>query len=286
MPTGRWVVYVDTDGVSAVPWNEKGKPRVLGKPLLFAPSATPGHVWLEYGAFGPGPVRVRLVSIGNRRAAPAITLPAGAQLIAGTDAGLLLSAHGGLQLWNPGTPPRPLPDSSSAQGFDVSAQLVAYDTGCANKVTGQNLSYEPGAGYSACQMLRVYNVLTGRLLSFATPAGTRGWVPSHYGFVNLSAIAPSGTKLAAEAVSRPVSQGTVQVFVLRLAGGSHRPTAVPSSTAFVWAATAWSATGSWLFYQGRSSHLWAYQVTTGRVRSSTTPCCRYAVMASINSIQR
>lgn len=284
MASGPWVVYVMTSGVWAVTDEVKGTPRLLGKTSLFAPSAAAGHVWLEYGAFGPGPVTVRSVSIASGRAGSQVTLPAGSRLMAGTNAELLLTPPSGIgiQLWSPGAAPRLLPDSSSAQGFAVSAQLVVYDTGCADEVTSPNLSYEPSAGFTACRMLRVYNVITGSLRSFAAPVGTAGWLASHGGFIDASAIAPTGSMIAASAVIHPASQGEVRVFVLRLAGRNHRPVDVPSSTAFLWAATAWSANGSWLFYQGQSARLWAYQVATGQVRSSGIPCCQYTVMATIN----
>jgi hypothetical protein len=87
--------------------------------------------------------------------------------------------------------------------------------------------------------------------------------------------------MAAEAAVAPASQGIASVFVLHLTGPDTRATAVPSSAAFLLSVTAWSARGSWLFYQGPGQHMWAYQVTTGRVRSSETTCCQYAVMAGI-----
>jgi hypothetical protein len=287
MPTGRWLVYVQEDRVLAVPSNPPGKPRVLGKTLLFTPSATPGHVWLQYGIFPaqPGPVTVRSVSIADGQAGPPITLPAGTQLIAGTDAGLLLSARYGrpMQLWNPGAVPSVLPYSSRAQAFAVSARLVAYGTGCKNEGTAQNLSYGGNYGYSACRMLRVYDVVTGRLRSFAAPPGTNGWVPSHGGYWSVSAIAHSGAVMAAEAVIPPDSRGLARVFVVHLTGRHRQATAVPSSAAFLLSVTAWSPDGSWLFYQGPGQRMWAYQVTTGRVRSSSTPCCQYAVMGTVKS---
>jgi hypothetical protein len=285
MPTGRWLVYIQEGRVLAVPADGPGKPRVLGKTLLFAPSATPGHVWLEYGFFGHGPNEVRSVDISSGQAGPPIALSGATRLIAGTEAGLLLSARYGspLQLWNSGTAPRTLPHSARAQGFDVTPQLVAYDTGCRNEATAQSLSYEANAGFSVCRMLRVFDVTTGRLRSFAAPPGTVGWIANHGGFVNVSAIARSGTMMAADAVIPPVGHGRVRAFVLRLTGGHRRPATVPSSTAFLWAGTAWSARGSWLFYQGPGQRMRAYQVTTGRVRSSSTPCCQYAVMATVKS---
>ena len=285
MPAGRWVIYVVSNGVSAVPSEVKGAPRVLGKTLLFGPAATPGHVWLQYGFFGRGPNVVRLVRISDGQAGPPIVLSGGTQLIAGTEAGLLLSGRYGspLQLWNPGTAPSTLPHSVRAEGFDVTRQLIAYNTGCRDEETAQSLSYEADAGFTVCRMLRVFDVVTGRLRSFAAPPGTVGWIANHGGFVNVSAIARSGTMMAADAVIPPDDHGRVRAFVLRLTGPHRRPAAVPSSTGFLWAATAWSASGSWLFYQGPGQHMWAYQVLTGKVRSSMTPCCQYAVMGTVKS---
>ena len=89
--------------------------------------------------------------------------------------------------------------------------------------------------------------------------------------------------MAAEAVIAPVSKGFARVFVLHLTGPDTQATAVPSSAAFLLSVTTWSARGSWLFYQGPGQHMWAYQETTGHVRSSRTTCCQYAVMATISS---
>ena len=287
MLTGRWLVYVRQGRVLAAPADGPGRPRLLGKTLPFAPSAVPGHVWLQYGIFParPGLVRVRPVSVASGQAGPPVTLPAGTQLIAGTDAGLLLSARYGrpMLLWNPGAVPGTLPYSSRAQALAVSPRLVAYETGCRTEGTAQNLSYGGNYGYSACRMLRVYDVVTGRLRSFAAPPGTSGWVPSHGGYWSVSAIARSGAVLAAGAVIPPDSRGVARTFVLHLTGRHRRATSVPSSAAFLLSVTAWSPDGSWLFYQGPGQRMRAYQVATGRVRASSTPCCQYAVMGTLRS---
>ena len=90
-----------------------GRTRVLGKALAFAPSAARGDVWLEYGSYqaSAAAVRVRSVPVAGGPPGPPITLPRGTQLIAGTDAGLLLEPRssevgGPFWLWNPGTAPR------------------------------------------------------------------------------------------------------------------------------------------------------------------------------------
>jgi hypothetical protein len=278
---GRWFVYVG-NGTTAIRDDLKGRPRALGTSPFFAPSAAPGHVWLQYQ------VRrretVRSVAVTGGPPGPAITLPKGAWLVEGTDAGLLLQGRReGFQLWNPGAAPATLPHSAlgDSEGFDADARLVAYGTGCASYETAGNASYEPNAGYDACRVLRVVNVVTGRLRSFAAPPGTAGWVPNGFGLV--SAIRPGDAMIAAYAAVRPQGDGRTRLYVLRLTGTHRRVTAVPSSAAFLFARTGWSARGSWLLYQGPGIHLWAYQVTTGRVRSSRTSCCQYTVMATVRS---
>ena len=275
------IIYVVTRGVLATD-AATGSTRMLGRAVYFAPSGQPGHVWLRYDVFARREV-VRLVPVGAGRPGSPITLPRGTQLIAGTDAGLLLAAGNGLELWSPGSARRSLPHSEAAQGFTVSPQLVAYDTGCANPGTSPDLSYGGNFGYYACRTLRVFNVLTGKLRSFAAPPGTKGWVPGRGFDWSLSAISPSGALIAAKAVIPPEGQGITLEFVLHLSGRDRRATLVPSSAAFLLSATAWSVGSSWLFYQGPGARMWAYQVSTGEVRSSTTPCCQYTTMATLSS---
>jgi len=106
---------------------------------------------------------------GGGRPGPVITLPKGAvNLVEGTDAGLLLEIRRGhnfgLALWNPGAAPRALPYSPSwSDGFDATARLVAYGTDCGIHETSP---YAPQAnsGYDACNVLRVFDVLTGKLV--------------------------------------------------------------------------------------------------------------------------
>jgi hypothetical protein len=291
MLAGGWIVYVSNNSVWAT-GAVTGKTQVLGKTLAFAPSVAPGDVWLEYGYYGASPaaVTVRSVSLAGGQRGPLVTLPRGTQLIAGTYAGLLLEPRfgevgGPFWLWTPGTTPKALPYSSSAEGFAVSPRLVAYGSNCANPSTAQSLSYGANFGYYACRTLRVFDVVTGRLRSFAAPPGTTGWAPAHGGNWAWSAseIAPSGQMMAAEAVVPPDTRGIARVFILHLTGRDTQATAVPSSAAFLLSVTAWSPDGSWLFYQGPGEQMWAYQVTTGQARSSTTTCCQYDVMATIKN---
>jgi hypothetical protein len=285
---GRWVVYVGDGGAMAIRDNLKGRPRVLGRTPFFAPAASPGHVWLERvrGYFGAGGrASVWQVSIRTGHRGPVIGLPRGSQLVTGTRAGLLLEVLRGhdfaLALWHPGGTPRALPDAPrSDYGLDANSRLVAYGTGCRDHTTARN-DY-----YPTCQMLRVFDVVTGRVQSFRRPAGTAGWMPLGIGVT--PAIAPGGRMIAAYAATLPLSRGRGQdrLFVLRLGGIGGAPRAVPSSAAVLVPRTAWSADGSWLFFQGPRGHLWTYQVSSGQVRASGTPCCGYAVMAAFPSARR
>jgi len=286
------IVFASKDGVRASD-AVTGKTRLLGRALAAAPSARRGDVWLEYGYYQPGAVTVRSVPVYGGRPGPPISLPRGTQLVAGTDAGLLLEPHGAevggpFWLWTPGTAPRALAFSRAAEGFSVSPRLVAFGTRCANSSTAQTLSSGGNFGYYACRTLRVLDMVTGRMKSFPAPPGTTGWAPTHGGNWAWSAseIAPSGKLMAAQAVLPPESEGISRVFVVHLTGPDTRATPVPSSAAFLLSVTAWSPDSSWLLYQGPGEHMWAYQVATRQVRSSATSCCQYAVMATINSRPR
>jgi hypothetical protein len=283
---GRWLVYVG-DGVTAIRDDLRGKPRVLGPTRSFSPSAEPGHVWLFRVRPGTrNQIQAWQVPVAGGAPSPPVTLPAGAYLpaVRGTDAGLLLQLPQGIALWNPGGKPRSLPYSPPggvSDGFDASARLIAYGTGCTTQVTVPGALYEPDASYDTCSMLRILDVVTGRLTSYAAPPGTAGWVP--YGFDLDSAISPGNKMIAAYAATRPQGQGMVRLYLVPVGSSSGPPKAVPSSDAYLYARTAWSADGSWLFYQGPGGNLWAYQVTSGEVRASSTSCCEYSVMVAAPS---
>lgn len=284
---GGWFVYVGSR-VSAIRADLRGHPHVLGTTWSFAPAAASGFVWLfNIRSDMQGPIQAQLVPVAGGRARPPITLPAGAELpvVRGTDAGLLLPGWQrpyALTLWNPGRPARILPYSPSAgAGFDASPRLVAYGTSCSWQVTAQNNPAEPNAGYQTCKELRVFDVVTGKLTSFPSPAGTGGWVPN--GFNLVSAISHDNQLIAAYAATLPQGTGHVRLYVVRITSPASRPTPVPASTAFIYARSAWSANDSWLLYQGPGEHLWAYQVTTGRTGASSTACCQYSVMVTTPS---
>jgi hypothetical protein len=280
---GRWLVYVGK-GTTAIRDDLSGKPRVLGPTPFFAPAAAPGRVWLFQSRHGvQGPVRAWTVSLYGGRPTQPVILPASVNLaVRGTDAGLLVQVPRGLALWDPGSAPRILPFSpGSADGFDATARLVAYGTGCTSQATAPDAPHEPNAGYRTCQILRVLDVVTGKLISVPAPPGTAGWVPSGFGLV--SAISHDGQRIAAYAAIRPQGTGQVRLYVLRIAGPSTRAIPVPSSAAYLFARTAWSADGTWLLYQGPAGHLWAYQATSGQTRGSSTPCCQYTVLAAAPS---
>jgi hypothetical protein len=287
---GRWLVFAGSAGTMAIADDLRGRQQVLGRRTeFFAPSATPGQVWLEQfnGAAplqGQGTVSVWQVSVPSAARGPVLTLPRRSSLLAGTDAGLLLEvpqgSDSGLALWYPGGVLRSLP-YSPLQGdlFDVSARFVAYGTGCQWQTTvaaGQD-------AYDLCRVLRVYDLATGRLYSAPPPPGTAGWVPGGYNILG-RALAPGGrARIAAYAATRPLGTGHGRLFVLHLSGPSPRPKPVPASAAIAWERTAWSADGSWLFYQGRGQRMWAYQVSHRQVRQSSAPCCGYVVMIAFPS---
>jgi hypothetical protein len=281
---GRWLVYVG-GGTMAIRDDLTGKPRVLGSTPFFAPAASPGHVWLERfsGAFAfQGRASVWQVSVRTGRRGPAITLPRRSLLLAGTDAGLLLKVPQGqdygLALWRPGSALRTLPFSPSAgSGFGLSPRLVAYGTGCQ--------ALPPDGQDAACPVLRVFDVVTGALQSFRAPPATAGWIP--VGFDLTQPIALRVPAIAAYAATLPLGQRQHRLFVISLTGATVRPVAVPSSTVYMYyTRTAWSADRSWLFYQGPGRHMWAYQISSGKIRASSTPCCSYAVMVAFPSGHR
>jgi hypothetical protein len=293
---GGRLVYVGGEGTMSIPADLTGRPRVLGSTPFFAPSAAAGQVWLVRfgnGGYGQGRITVRQVRVTGSQQGPAIPLPARANFVVrGTDAGFLLQVRRGrdsegMVLWAPGSAPRGLPyfvTSTTAGidlGFDATSRLVAYGTGCRWRITAANAPHVGGVGYVTCAMMRVVDVLTGRLFSFPAPRGTAGWVPG--GFDRASAIAPSGQMIVAYAATRPLGEGRVRLYLMPLAGRGDRVVAIPSSSALFYAMTAWTAHGQWLLYQGRGEHLWAYQASSGMVRASSTPCCRYTGFVAASS---
>ena len=277
---GRWLVFVG-NGVTAIRSDLSGRPRVLGKTPFFAPSATPGAVWLEY--LGSGVIRIRQVPVTGGAAGPSITLPAGAQLVAGTRAGLLLQNRDSqLRLWLPGQAMRVLPGNPSwADGFAVTPRLIAYGTHCRSAIIPKKADFEPNAGYDECSMLRVFDVRSGRVRSLRSPPGTIGWVPPEFDLEN--PINPSGSMMAAEAVVRSRDNNRGRLYVLPLAGDHRRPIAVPASAGYLFSKAAWSPDGSWLLYQGPRFTMWGYDVRTRAVRSSSVPCCLYTIMAVVRA---
>ncbi len=289
LPVGRWVVYLTGSGVSALPGNLEGHRRVLGNGT-FAPSASPGQVWLETAGAPPASDRggssravVQSVSVGDGKRGPVIVLPEGTNLVEGTDAGLLLeSRHGDVELfelWTPGAEPRQLAHlSESGAWFAADPRVAAYASGCryhtATPGSRPTFSYFPAFSYQACMTLRTVNLVTGMRLSFPAPPGTLGWVPHTFAAVN--AISPGDTIIAAQAASPPGRNGSGRLFVLSLTGSQKRPAVVPLSAAPVNADTAWAADGSWLFYEGPGGRLLALRVATGTVKSFKAPCCDYA----------
>jgi hypothetical protein len=274
LQVGRWLVYNGTSGVTAMPDDLHGRPRVLGVATEMLPSASPGRVWLQIDGPPPasdpeaeGPVTIQSVSVGGGKHGPLIVLPGGTSLVEGTDAGLLLATQGNaLELWTPGARPRQVAKPANSSGWlAADARLAAYESGCR--------SFPASSDYRACQMLRVVNLVTGKRLSFPAPAGTLGWVPNE--LTDVDAISPGNTALTAQAIASPARHGIGPFFIIHLTAARPPPAAVPESAAPVNAITTWSPDGSWLFYQGPGERLQALQVATGKVKSFTAPCCNY-----------
>jgi hypothetical protein len=254
------------------------RPHQLSRTSGFAPAADAGHIWLvslrQQGRI------VRLASLRNGSTGPAIHLPHNTALVRGTDAGMLLENYGlrgePLELWRPGSAPALLRHSPAwDDGFSATPRLVAYGSGC--HILSPTANYEP----DACRMLRVLDVVTGKVASYPSPPDTLGWVP--FGFNVVDSISRSGTNLAAVAAIAPGHADRGQLYTVALDHPSGRPTPVPGSTGFVRSRVAWSARGNWLFYQGPSQRLQAYQPSTKRIGISSTPCCQYTVMAAVPS---
>jgi hypothetical protein len=131
----------------------------------------------------------------------------------------------GLALWNPGNAPRTLPYSRGTVGLDDTPLLVAYATGCSSQAIAPGAPYEPNAAYHRCQILRVFDVVTGKPTSFPAPLGTGRRVPS--GFNLVSAISHQGQLIAAYAAILPRGTGHVRLYVLRITSPSAGPMPVP-----------------------------------------------------------
>jgi hypothetical protein len=105
-------------------------------------------------------------------------------------------------------------------------------------------------------------------------------VPNGFGLN--TGIAPGDRMLAAAATVPPASNGRTRLFLLRLAPGSSR-TPVPLSSARLYARTAWSPNGVWLFYQGPGVGLRALDTRRGRTYDIGFRCCQYSAMVAIRS---
>ncbi|MGN6795528.1 MAG: hypothetical protein ACTHJW_24310 [Streptosporangiaceae bacterium] len=78
--------------------------------------------------------------------------------------------------------------------------------------------------------------------------------------------------LTATAITAPEARDG-HLYVVRLDGTRPRVIRVPHAAGLLLSCFTWSPRGSWLFYSGAGSRLWAYQATTGKVRSSQLATC-------------
>ena len=284
LPVGRWLVYDSDSGVSVIADDLNGSSRVLGNASWFVPSAAAGSVLLVHVDSSVVPRSVRSVSVATGSLGPVIELPTRTQVvIESTDRGLLLQLPHELDLWRPGGRPTELGYLSHGGSLAIAAnaRLVAYGTSCKSEEATTGFPTGP-VGYSACAMLRVIDVVSGRRLSFPAPRGTLGWVPGESQSGLETTIAPGGSMLAAQAAIAPAHVGRTRLFVVHL-GRGKLPTAVPLSTAREGADVAWSIRGSWLLYQGPGVLLRAFRPTTGQSRTLGQRCCESAAMVAVRS---
>jgi hypothetical protein len=284
---GAWLVYNGDGGVTAVRASLRGRPRVVGAgATYFTPSASGGQVWLVTDAVAADPagaqgrVTVQPVTIWSGRRGVTRRLPVGVDgVVEGTAAGLLVTTDGGdLGLWRPGAPLRRLARLDDAAAFAANVDWVAYGTDCANLTATSGFAQTP-VGYTTCSRLVAVDLLTGRRLVVAAPAGTIGWLPNWFALGG--AISAADRLLDAQAVVAPASKGRARLFLLGLTGGNP-VLPVPDSYAPLYARAAWSTDGSSLFYQGSNGRLRSYQPQTRLSRGYQTRCCQYGAMFSIS----
>jgi hypothetical protein len=285
LAVGDRLVYDGDRGVSVVASTLRGGVRVLGRATYFVPAAGADQVLLVR-AGGPtgNAIRIQPVSVTSGRRGRGVVLPRGAGIVQGTAAGLLLiSRRGDLELWQRGRAAKTLDHLGTTRadaGFASTTRLVAYGTGCRIEEATSGFPRTP-VGYDVCRTLRVMDLVTGKRTSYSMPSGTVGWVPNGFGPNN--GFAPSTGALAAEAAVPPARKGRIRLFVVPPSGGGRVPIPVPSSTAPLYARTAWSPDGSWLLYQGPRQRLRMYQKATGTQHQSALTCCEYTAMVAIPS---
>ncbi|MHB8504882.1 MAG: TolB-like translocation protein [Acidimicrobiales bacterium] len=279
---GSRLVFTGAAGPSSIPESLTGRPLLLGQATWFLPSsAAPGQVLLVHDPTASWGGSVTPVSVTDGRRGRTIPVPSDAAALEDTTSGLLLYTRSGtLELWRPAAAPLVLarvPDPASALAA-VSPHDVAYATGCRSRSATQPGVNGP-VGYYACSMLHVTD-LAGRSQQFAAPAGTAGWVP--VGVLDPPGVSPGGRYLALTAVLPGSSAGASRLYLVPLGRGGGRPVAVPSSARGLYNQTAWSADGSWLFYQGAGGTLRAYRPATGvsvtlPIRATTSPYAELTV---------
>jgi hypothetical protein len=260
LQAGRWLVYNGTSGVTAIPDDLRGRPRVLGDATEMLPSVSPGRVWLQTD--GPpaadpeaeGPVTIQSVSVGNGKRGRGSCCPG--ERTWSRERMRACCWRPRVRLSSCGLPrarPRQVAQLANSNGWlAADGRLAACESGWrsfhGSSDTPPATVISSTFVYQACRMLRVVNLVTGKLLSFPAPAGTLGWVPNE--LTDVDAISPGNTMLAAQAAARPARHGIGRFFIVHFTGARTLPAAVPGSAATVNAITAWSADGSWLFYQG------------------------------------
>jgi hypothetical protein len=227
---GRGVYVVDAAGL--------GRPRLLGRPWYFVPSATEGRIWFVRPAPGAPDTWREPVSVAE------LTVPAGRTTVRGARP--------------PCRGPSTLAAVAGALLCQARTELRAFDP-ASGRVLARLPGPFPAATHGtrvawcaqACRRVHVTDVRTGRTMAIAPGAGFE-FEATYEG-----AFSPDGSLLAMPALER---QGGRRLAVIDVA--AHRSVLVPHSRLAGYRQLTWS--GGWLVFTAGRSRLMAWQRGSGR----------------------
>jgi hypothetical protein len=234
-------------------------PVVLGKNVLYVPSANPGWVWLVSwpGARTTTAQEVR-VDGSSRRARHGLP----GYPLAGVPGGLLLYRGAGgysssVAVWHANTGKLGPTLFEGANAFiDAERNFIAWGTSC---------------GTYTCRAAELHDLSTGAKRVFDAPDGT-GWVTA-WATGSGDAISANGRYVALGAA--PTDSAPPASTDLYLAdtqtGGLVQ---VPHSSNDAYARTGWSPDGGWLFFETTDHRIGAYRPADGKFRTFPGQCCR------------